>query len=433
MDAPFGQQGDKERDLAMAKKATEATQETGKEATEITETSTPKDSLTQPLGDTEGEILKAPHEEEQESNAESVEDMGGLFEDESKHSEEDLTGIDSEKEAKEKSEAEEKKKEEEAAAAKSKDEDKKVGEKKEAKAKEGAEAVKAKEDEAKAKAEAEAKEKEASEKKDVIPPKGFVSKQALKEARDDIKALRDEVATLKATPTTPRETKADAKWKDFKELSNKEYDELVDEDPQEAMKYSHRLEQFKEYKSEKKKAENQTQDNQRKFDSMVDEWTEKINEAVPGVYEEDSEVGSGLADVAKELGFEDENYLSVMTDPRTMVIPHGQKETFFLGPGVMGLLKVLSNAKSKIKTASGADEGTLREEITKELTAEITKKVTKQITEKLKGAKGEEFKSITDVPGGGDEVELGVEPQSEEDWAKLKRTNPEKAKELLGG
>ena len=114
---------------------------------------------------------------------------------------------------------------------------------------------------------------------------------------------------------------------------------------------------------------------------MVDEWTGKINEAIPGVYDEDSEVGSELAETAKELGFDSGEYLEIMTDPRTLVIPHGQQETFFLGPGVMGLLNVLYNAKQKI--SSDVNEDDLRVEIEKELEPKIVERVTKELTEKL--------------------------------------------------
>jgi hypothetical protein len=405
----------------MAKeKTTEETTET--KAEEKTETSTPDNSLTQPPGDT-GDMLKAPHEEEKEANADANKDLGSLFEGETKLSEEELTGTDSEKEAEEKSKAEEKEKEE-AAAAKSKDEEKKVEE--EAKAKADLEA-KTEKEEVKAKEEAEAKEK-----KDEKPPKGFVSKQALKDERKVTKALRDEIDALKTAPAVPRETKADTKWKTFKVLSSGEFNDLVEEDPSEAMKYSHQLTQFKEYKSEKDAEKVKAREDTAHHDEVVNDWTDKINTAIPGVYEEDSEVAAGLADTARELGFDDENYLSIMTDPRTLVIPDGQKETFFLGPGVMGLLKVLSNAKEKI--SSGVNEKDLREKIEKELTPEITAKVTKELTEKLKESEGKTFRSITGVPGGGDEIKAGdIQIKNEEDWARFKKKHPEQAEEMLRG
>jgi hypothetical protein len=404
----------------MAKKTTvEITETATEEVTETTKTSTPENQkLTLPPGDTGTDMLKAPHEEELEANAESVKDLGGLFEDEPKNTEEDLTGETSEEEGKEKPATEEKKEEPAPVESKGdKKEEKKVEEKKEPEKK----------------AEPEKKEDEVKpEEKDDKPPKGFVPIAALKESRAEIKALRDEFEALKATPAPPPpQTKADEKWKDFKVLSDEEHDALIEEDPQAAIKYGHELRKFESYTYGKNATERQVRDNQKRFNDMVEDWSAKINEAVPGVYDEESEVASELADVAKELGFDNESYLEVMTDPRTLVIPHGQREPVFLGPGVMGLLKVLSNAKSKI--ASGVDSKELREEITKELRAEITEKVTKEITEKLKGPEGKTFKSITDVPGGGDEIETGTEILTEEDWAKLKRSNPEKADEMLHG
>jgi len=344
-----------------------------------------------------------------------LQEFGGLFDDEAKLTEEDLTGKSEESE--EKPPAEEKK---EPPAAEAKGLEKKVEEEEQ------------KEDEKKDE-EPETEKVETKDESSKKPPKGFVPKEALAEARGEIRALKERINALEAAPKTEKQSsKQDDTWKDFKVLSDDEYEELADDDPSEALRYMNKLRRFEKYKAEKDREEVSVKENQARMQSLIDDYANQIVEAIPGVYdEEDTSVADELVKTAEELGFDDGAYLEVMTDPRTLVIPHGQQKSYLLGPGVLGFLKVLSNAKEKM--TSGVDEKKLRAEIEKELRPKIAEEELKKLTKKLKGTEKENFRSLTDVPGGGDEVETGTKVMDEETWARLKKKDPKKAEEMLMG
>jgi hypothetical protein len=344
------------------------------------------------------------------------EEFGGLFGDEEKQSEDDLKG-ESPKEDKE-------------------PEGESSQEKEEPKKEEGSEEKKAADSEPKDEPKAEEKkeqEKKEEPKEGDKPPKGYVPQQALTEARGQNKALKEqlnslqaEINTLKAKPQEPAQDESE--WKDFKVMSKKELDDLIDEDPSEALKYQARLIEYKDWKKEKAEAEKEKAESTRRMQSMVTEWTNKIAEAVPGIYEEGSEVGVQLADFAVEMGFDDATYLEAMTDPRTLITPHGQNQSYLIGPGAAGLIKLLSNAKSKV--ASTADRDSLRKEIEKEIRPQIIEQVTKELTDKIKGTGKSGYKSLSSVPGGGEDVATVGRKLTEEEWAKKP---PEEREKLLMG
>ena len=358
--------------------------------------SAPEGVLTRLPSDSGAEQLDSADVEEKKSY--SADDFDGLFGDESKPTEEELQGIEPAEPKKE--EPQEKKEEPPDSEAKG-----------EEKAEEPKEEV-----------------KEEEPKEPDKPPAGFVPHQALTEARNQIKALREEIQTLKERPpesVKPPPSTDDSKWKDFKVLSDDEFSELVEDDPTEALKYQNKLRQFERYAEAKEQAQRQQTEAQKRTESFVREWTGKISEAVPGIYDEGSEVGRQLAVFAEEMGFDDPTYLETMTDPRTLIVPPGSNQSYVLGPGAAGLIKLLANAKKKISSA--ADQKKLREEITKELEPQILERVTKELTAKFKGTAG--YKSLTTVPGGGEEVTDGT-ILSETEWAKLPK---EKREKLLSG
>jgi len=344
------------------------------------------------------------------------EEFGGLFGDEEKQSEDDLKG-ESPKEDKE-------------------PEGESSQEKEEPKEEEGSEEEKPADSEPTDEQKAEEKkeeEKKEEPKEEGKPPKGYVPQQALTEARGQNKALKDqlshlqaEINTLKAKPQEPAQDEAE--WKDFKVMSKKELDELIDEDPSEALKYQARLIEYKDWKKEKAEAEKEKAESTRRTQSMVTEWTNKIAEAVPGIYDEGSEVGVQLADFAVEMGFDDATYLEAMTDPRSLITPYGQDKAYVIGPGAAGLIKLLSNAKSKV--ASTADAKDLRKQIEKEIRPQIIEQVTKELTDKIKGTGKSGYKSLSSVPGGGEDVATVGRKLTEEEWAKKP---PEEREKLLMG
>lgn len=360
------------------------------------ETATPGDSAPDQKLDEGAHEIQDPSITEKQQDSD---DFGGLFEDEPRPSEAELKG---EQEAPTE-EPEGKPQETESKPPDSEAKGEKAEEKKE-----------------------EEKKEEPAEQK---PPEGYVPKQALSEARGQMKALKEQLASLQAENASLKAAPAPApmdesEFKDFKVLSKSEFNDLLDEDPAEAVRYQARLIEYKDFKKSKEAAETAKAQAQHELQNKVNEWTAKIAEIVPGIYDDNSEVGKKLAVFAEEHGFTDAAYLEAMTDPRTMIIPHGQNQTFLMGPGAANFLKLLSTAHKKI---SDADPDKLRQKFIDEETPKIVERVTKELTAKLKGAKAVEFKSLSRVPGGGEQID-SVGPLTEEQWAKL---NPEEREKLL--
>jgi hypothetical protein len=336
---------------------------------------------------------------EQKSQEQVTHEFGGLFSDEGKRpSEKELAG-ETPSEKKEEAKAE-------PAATPKPEGDKKEEPKKEAK-----------------------EEKKEDEKKPVKPPEGFVPKEALAEARAQVRTFKDKVAQLEAKlsakPIVQPEVKPaeDAKWEKFKVLSDQEYDQLVEDDPIEAQKYSHKLNQFERYQGQKEAQRREAEQSKERFQSLVNQSVSRIKEAIPGIYEEGNEVASQLAEFAAQNGFEDDSYLDAMTNPATLIVPPGNDKSFLLGPGAESLIKLIHNLKAKLTTAS--DPAKLKEEITKELEPKLREEITKELVTKFKDAGTGKFKSLTEVPGSGEKPDKQT-PLTEEQWARLSPEDREK-------
>ena len=344
--------------------------------------------------------------DEQTVSLKETHDFGGLFSDEARSSEAELEG------------KEEPTKEETPSDVKEEAKDKPKDDSQAAPPKPEGEQPEKKPDE-KAKEEIKEKPKEEAKKKEDKPPEGFVRKEALSEARTKLRVANDEIASLRtqlATKPAVQPQADEGKWKDFKVLSDAEYDQLVEDDPIEAQKYSHRFLQYQRVQDQKKQAEVETEQSKAKMKSLVDQTVSKIREAIPGIYDEDSEVASQLAEFAVEHGFEDDAYLDAMTNPATLIVPPGQDKSYLLGPGAASLIKLINNLRAK--TADASDPAKLREEITKELEPKLREQITTELVAKFKGAGKESFKSLTEVPGSGDKPGKAG-PVTEEEWAKL--------------
>ena len=257
------------------------------------------------------------------------------------------------------------------------------------------------------------------------PPKGYVPLPALQNERKAAEELRKalnsaeesknellaEIEALKHTP------ESDPEWfTNFKVLSVDEFEEMVDEDPDEASKYQYRLNEYnkiREAKNQTVLAERQRRDREQQ---IIERSVKAIQDAVPGLYGEGNEkIMDAFVKTAVDAGF-DEQYLNVMSRPDTLIIPPGGKVPVPLGAGAVSLTKLIdalykaSNVRSKI-------EAELRPELEKEITAKLM--------EKLKIKSTDEFKSITSVPGSGGEPG-GVAELSEADLAKLSDADQER-------
>lgn len=238
------------------------------------------------------------------------------------------------------------------------------------------------------------------EKKPEKPPAGYVPHAALHEQRMLRQELSQEVAEL-------RQELADIKGKDlkpdkdaFKVLSDEEFDELAEEDPAEAVKYERQLNKHlreQEAIDAKNKA---SEDQYRQDQAIINQSIERMEKAVPGLYEEGSPVNQELGQFAIENGF-DPDFLGAMTSPSTLILPPKAKNAVLLGDGAAGLVSMIYKLRSAIKVN---DPEALRAQIKTEIEKELTETITKQLMAKFKSQTGMEFKSIGDVPGASDEI-----------------------------
>ena len=233
-------------------------------------------------------------------------------------------------------------------------------------------------------------------KEDGKPPEGYVPLAALHEERGKRQYLSTELETLKAEIKELKDVPQAPKEGEFKVLSDKEFQDLLDEDPTEAILYDRRLRVHETGLSQKAEA-------QRADQAIIDQSARLMREAIPQIYDSNSTINNDLSKFAVEQGF-DEQYLPVLTDPRTKVIPPGSNEPVLLGDVAVGQVKMLYNLYQQ-KSNSG-DRAAIDKEIEVAVAKdrkETTDRVTKQIVAKFKATPTQDYHSIGDIPGGGDE------------------------------
>jgi len=255
---------------------------------------------------------------------------------------------------------------------------------------EGEETKQADEDEQKVEAEEEEKA-DGDAQEDDKPPQGFVPLAALHEERGKRQYLSQEVETLKTEIQTlkqsPQPLKTDS---DFKVLSDEEFQELRGDDPEEAIAYLGRLRAYDIDQARKADIANREQ-------AIIERSTQAMRDAIPEIYNAGSTINEDLSKFAVEQGFSEE-YLPIMTDPRTKVIPPGSDEPVLLGDVAVGQVKMLHNLFQQ--RANNTGRAAIEKEVTARVTKEVTDKVTKQIMTKFKATPPEEYRSLGDIPGG---------------------------------
>ncbi len=178
------------------------------------------------------------------------------------------------------------------------------------------------------------------------------TREMLKEEKAARKDLEDKVDKLAAEKAEPEPEMPDG----FKVLTDLEFDELVDDDPQEALRYQVKLQKYEKQQAEAKK---EMGARQAQIDQVINQTVERIEKAVPGLYDEDNSISKDLADFAINSGFKDENYLEVMTNPSTIIIPAGTNNPYLLGDGAASLIELLHNLHKGKETPQeeGAGKG----------------------------------------------------------------------------
>lgn len=292
-------------------------------------------------------------------------------------------------------------------------------------------------EEKKAKEEAEAKSKEeaeakaAKEKTEKKPPDGYVPHEALHETRELLKkekaarkALEEKVEKLVAEKEVPEPIMPDG----FKVLTDLEFDELTEDDPQAAIRYQAKL---LKYESKKIAEKDLMREQQREAESIVMSSVDRIEKAVPGIYDGEQSIAKDLADFAIKSGFKDEAFLEVMTNPATVVIPAGTNKRILLSNGAASMIEMLHNIHTSSAEDKKVDTEKMREEIRAEERKSLTESITKELLTKLKPEHvPSDFRSIEDLPSSQDTPVSSNKQYTEAEWAKL---SEEEQIRLLGG
>lgn len=265
------------------------------------------------------------------------------------------------------------------------------------------------------------------------PPEGYVPTAALKEERYLRKQLASELENLRAEFKAFRDISTKQDEPEFKILSEAEFDQLVSEDPHEAIKYTKKLNEYENQQKELRAAQEKEKAQREWEQSVVEKAVQRIATEVPGIYDEDAPINSEITAFANENGLSPA-YLSVLTDPRTKLLIPGQKNPIILGEGASELISMIHKVYSaKGKDSRGAIEKELRTAFDTELSEKLAakeKEVTERVTKEVMGKINEQptYRSLGDAPGSGDTPISGN--LTEAQFAKL---SPEEQRKYLGG
>lgn len=257
------------------------------------------------------------------------------------------------------------------------------------------------------------------------PPKGYVPLAALKESREETRALKDRIKALEAKvlepESKPEPTKAPEVIPevraDFKVLTTAEFRELSDESPRDALVYMAELRDYEKAQQVKQALATQKVAREQEVDNLFRESVKLMEAAVPSIFEEGSTAQQELAEFAETVGFTKDMFY--LTNPETQVILPGEIEPVYLGTQAASFIKMLADLKGKVPagTKSAVDETALR----KSIEAEVLKKIK---------AGGKSFKSLGDVPTSDSETPAPKGVLSEAQYMKL---TPAQQKAYLSG
>jgi hypothetical protein len=260
------------------------------------------------------------------------------------------------------------------------------------------------------------------------PPKGFVPIQALHQERgqrqvltQEVSQLRAELEAFKSGKKAVEDPTAEPEVEDFKVLSEQEFDSLLEEDPVEAIKYDRKLRAWEFEQAKKSEAEKAEK-------AEIDTSIGMMAEAVPGLYDQDSDINQRLSEFAVENGFADLDGLAVVTDPRTKVIPANGGAPKPLGRVAANLVVMLNSLfQQASKPAVAEGDAKAKDALEKK----VREQVTKDVLSKIKQPAGAEHRSLGDIPGdAGSDISSLTNPLTEADFARLSKADQQR---LLGG
>jgi len=294
-------------------------------------------------------------------------------------SEQELMGIESEPEEKETSEDESSAESKEAASSESKEE-------------ESEEKVSDQESEL----EVEAASEESAE--DTTPPKGFVPLAAIKEARGENRYLKEEmqrmagqIEALSQQQVKPQESKVEED-SGFKELSDAEFKSLLEDEPMDAVAYMMQLRAHDRDKMVQEREQDALDARNADAQVSVEASYNRMEEALPGLFDEYSDVGDSITAFTDEIGFPEQ--LHVLTDPNTVILADGMDEPVVLGEMAADMLDMFVGLKTKF-SERGSKKETVRAELEKSIRAEVQK----ELLTKFKTDGESAFKSVSSLQG----------------------------------
>jgi hypothetical protein len=130
-----------------------------------------------------------------------------------------------------------------------------------------------------------------------------------------------------------------------------------------------------------------------------------MESAVPGLYDQDSDVNQQLSDFAVNQGFADLDGLAIVTDPRTKIVPANGGPPRLLGETAAHFVTMLHNFYKQGAVKPAPDVNKVKADVTKELLSKLKQSPTGHV-------------SLGDVPGdSGDDAMM--RPMSEADYAKM--------------
>ena len=250
------------------------------------------------------------------------------------------------------------------------------------------------------------------------PPEGYVPYQALSEERGKRQALSQKLADLQADYDDLKARVGDVSGTgegeeggEFKVLSDTEFESLLEDDPQAAIRYQHKLARYQREQMtlSRRKADEQ---------ALISAAAGRIQQIIPGIYDEGSNAGEELGNFAVEHGL-DPHFLTLLTDPRTKIIAPDSKGAVLLGEGAASVVSLLASLRGKLSESDPkVIEEKAREALREEITAEVMKK--------LKGGENQPSRGVLDVPGDAGDAPSTNRVMSEEEFAKLPAAEQER-------
>lgn len=274
-----------------------------------------------------------------------------------------------------------------------------------------------------------AQKPDADQKPEEKPPAGFVPKQALDEERHKRQSLSSELYQAKAkiaeletrAAKMPAEKPGQAEeFKDFKILSQQEFDELVEDDPIEAQKYQRQETRFIEHQRAKEREERSKKEFEALQNQVLQESVDEIDHVAPGIWDPKTGVSKELTDTAERFGIS-KQVASVMSNPGTIILDPKTGRQLILGSGAVEFVRL-------VKGISDFAKNNDPEAMKKKLEAEIETSRAESIVRKIKNGPAGPV-SINEAPSLNDSLasDYGTD---EESMARLPENTRRK---LLGG